>query len=294
MKFLTYKYNNEEKIGVVSKDGNKVIDLSTVLKLKTNISMLEFIDNYKIEYETKIRKKIEENKGIKIEKIELQAPIPEPRRGIICLGKNYKEHVKEVPSAMDLKGGIPENPIYFCKLVDRAVPDGKNISSHIDITKELDYEVELAIIIGKEGRNIARDKVEEYIFGYTILNDILARNLQTKHTQWLAGKSLDGTCPMGPYIVHKSKIKFPIELDIKCYINGELRQNSNTKEMIFDIPYIISELSKGITLKPGDIISTGTPCGVGMGFKPAKFLNSGDEVTCIIENIGKMTNKVED
>ncbi|SKA98333.1 2-keto-4-pentenoate hydratase/2-oxohepta-3-ene-1,7-dioic acid hydratase (catechol pathway) [Caloramator quimbayensis] len=293
MKFLTYKYKEQEKIGVLSKDENKVIALSEVLGLNPNISMIEFIEEYRDEYEEKIKKAIENNKGVNINEVELQSPITVPKRNVICLGKNYKEHVKEVPSAMDFKGGVPECPIYFTKLVNRAVAHGENIPLHSDLTNELDYEVELAVVIGKEGSDIPENEVEDYIFGYTILNDISVRNLQTKHIQWFLGKSLDGTCPMGPYLVHKSMLKFPLELDIKCYVNDELRQCSNTREMIFDIPYIISNISRGLTLKKGDIISTGTPSGVGMGFKPPKFLKGGDVVTCEIQGIGVLRNIVK-
>ena len=162
-----------------------------------------------------------------------------------------------------------------------------------DYTYKIDYEVELAIIIGKGGKDISPENAEEYIFGYTIGNDISARDVQTKHTQWFKGKSLDTFSPLGPCIVDKSEIKFPIELDISCKINGEVRQNSNTKNLIFDIAYILSDLSKALTLKAGDIILTGTPAGVGVGFKPHKYLKSGDIIECYIENIGRLTNIVE-
>lgn len=290
MRFLTYIYNDEEKIGILTREGNKVLDLSQILNINKDINMIEFIEIFNEEYEEKIKRELDKEQGIDIENIKIQAPIPNPKRGVICLGKNYKEHVKEVPSAMDLKKGVPENPVYFCKFVDRAVAHKEAIPAHSDITEELDYEVELAVVIGKEGKNIPKDKVKDYIFGYTILNDISVRNLQTKHVQWFRGKCLDGTCPMGPHLLHKSEVKYPVELDIKCYVNDELRQNANTREMIFDIDYIISDFSKGTTLKPGDIISTGTPSGVGMGFNPRKFLKDGDRVTCVVENIGELSN----
>lgn len=292
MKFLTYIYDKEEKVGVISQDGRSVLDVGIILEWNRNFTMVDLIKNFSEIQEEKIRKAMKENNGIEMSKIKLEAPIPEPARGVICLGKNYKDHVKEVPSAMDLKGGIPENPIYFYKLVDRAIAHEENIPCHEQITKELDYEVELAVVIGKEGKNIPLEQAEEYIFGYTILNDISARDLQTKHIQWFRGKSLDGTCPMGPYLVYKSEIKSPVELEIQCYVNGELRQNSNTREMIFNIPYIISDLSRETTLKPGDIISTGTPAGVGMGFTPRKLLKSKDEIVCKIEKIGELRNVV--
>lgn len=294
MKFLTYQYQGKEYIGVLSLDERFVLNLSEILDLSSSISMTEFIEIYNDEHESKIKNALKEKQGVSIEEVVLQSPIPQPKRGVICLGKNYKEHVKEVPSSMDLKNGIPEYPIYFNKMLDRAVAHLGIIPSHKEITQELDYEVELAVVIGKEGRDIPKDNVEEYIFGYTIINDISVRNLQSKHGQWFLGKSLDGTCPMGPYLLHKSQVKFPLELEIKCYVNDQLRQHGNTKDMIFDIAYIISDLSKGITLKPGDIISTGTPSGVGMGFNPPKYLKSGDKVICEIEKIGKLINIIGD
>jgi len=200
--------------------------------------------------------------------------------------------VKEIKMTKITDTGIPEFPIYFTKVASPAIGSEENIKFSNDVTTQVDYEVELAIVIGKEGFNIKPEKAEEYIFGYTIINDVSARDLQGKHTQWFKGKSLDTFCPMGPCIVHKNEIPLPMELNIKCSINGELRQNSNTKNLIFDIPYIISDLSKGLTLKPGDIISTGTPSAVGMGFQPPKVLKNGDVVECYIENIGELVNEV--
>lgn len=292
MKFVTFILDGVQTIGILTEDEKRVVRIKDILGKNTPSTLVELVENFSDE----CRNALNNFKGIyeefDIEKVTLKAPIPIPKRGIICIGKNYKEHVKEVPSNIDFKNGIPENPIYFLKLVDEAVAPGGNILLNSDVTSQLDYEAELAVVIGKEGKNIPKDKVEEYIFGYTIINDISARDTQGKHVQWFLGKSLDGTCPMGPCIVDKSQVKFPPKLDIKCYINGELRQNSNTREFIFDIPYIISELSKGITLKPGDIIATGTPAGVGMGFNPKKFLNNGDEVVCVVEGIGMLKNTV--
>jgi len=297
LKFVTFYYKDREQVGLLSKEEDRVFSIKELLNSNKPNSMLELIEDFNENLESKL-KNVYENldnlKGTHVSEVKLLAPIPEPRRGVICLGKNYAEHVNEVPSAIDFKKGLPENPIYFCKLVDRAIEDKGAISIHKDVSKQVDYEVELAVIIGKKGRDIPKDKVEEYIFGYTILNDISLRDIQAKHIQWFKGKSFDGTCPMGPCIVYKSEIKFPVELDIKCYVNGELRQDSNTRKMIFDIPYIISEFSKGTTLKPGDVISTGTPSGVGMGFKTPKLLKVGDEVMCYIEKIGTLTNIVED
>ncbi len=226
--------------------------------------------------------------------IKLEAPIPEPKQDIICLGINYMEHaVESVRYKKEAFDGTREFPVYFSKRVNRAVADGDYIESHDDIISTLDYEAELAVIIGKDAKNVSKEDAFKYVFGYTIINDVTARELQTRHKQWYFGKGLDGFTPMGSWIVTADEIPAPPVLNIKSYVNGELRQNSKTDLFIHDIPYVISELSKGMTLKAGTIISTGTPAGVGMGFVPPKFLSKGDEVVCEIEKIGKITNIVK-
>lgn len=292
MKFVTFIQNNIETIGIMTKDEKGIIPINEILENDAPKNMKELILNFSNICFEKLAKAEVSMSGIDMSLVKIIAPIPTPERGIICLGKNYREHVKEVASAIDNDIEIPEYPIYFSKLVDKAIGSDGIIPLHKDITDSLDYEAELAVIIGKEGKDIPFEKVEEYIFGYTIINDVSVRDLQRRHRQWFRGKSVDGSCPMGPCIVDKSEIKFPVELDIKCYVNGNLRQDSNTREFIFDIPYVISEFSKGLTLKVGDIISTGTPSGVGMGFKPPKYLNSGDKVECIIDKIGILRNVV--
>jgi len=228
--------------------------------------------------------------SIPLKNVKLIAPIPYPRRNIICLGKNYVKHAQEIAGTIKGGGDFPGEPIYFSKFASPAIGPDDYIMAHENVTSCLDYEVELAVVIGKNGMNIKRYEVEEYIFGYTIINDVTARDLQKTHGQWFRGKSLDTFCPMGPCILHKSEVPFPVKLDISCSINGELRQSSNTGEMTFDIPYIISQLSEGIELKAGDIIATGTPEGVGIGFNPPRYLKPGDVVTCTIEKIGTLTN----
>lgn len=183
-------------------------------------------------------------------------------------------------------------PIYFSKIANPAIGNNDDITYNPNVTNRVDYEVELAVIIGMTCSNIKPDEAKNYIFGYTIVNDISARDIQTNHIQWFKGKSLDTFCPMGPYIAYKDVINYPVKLNISCKVNGEMRQNSNTEKMMFDIDYIISDLSKGITLNPGDIIITGTPEGVGLGFKPPRLLNNGDVVECEIEGIGKLINNV--
>ena len=291
MKFASFIYNGEEKIGAVKE--NRVYVLENILQNPPK-NMLELIDVYSGDVVAEINESIGEDEGINLGDIKLIAPIPEPKRGVICLGKNYLEHVNEVDTVLiSGKDGIPQAPIYFYKLVDRAVGHMEEIHSNAEVTSQLDYEVELGVIIGKEGKNIPLERVEEYIFGYTIINDISAREIQKKHVQWLRGKSLDGTCPMGPYIVTKDEIEFPPKLKIESYVNGEKRQSGNTTQMIYGISRVISEFSRGTTLKSGDIISTGTPAGVGMGFTPPKYLKSGDLVECRIDGIGVLKNKVK-
>lgn len=225
--------------------------------------------------------------------VELLSPIIAPKNDVICLGINYVEHGKEA-ARYNKEAFLRERPhaIYFSKRVNCAVSPTGNIEGHFDITNKLDYECELAFIISKDAKNVKKEDAYDYVFGYTIVNDVSARDLQTNHKQWYFGKSLDGFTPIGPCILTADETEFPPKLDIKSYVNGELRQNSNTEYMVFDIPHIISELSQGMTLKAGTIIATGTPSGVGMGFDPPKFLNAGDEVICEIEKIGRIVNKV--
>lgn len=200
------------------------------------------------------------------------------------------EHAVESYNFKKIKfDGKREYPVYFSKRVNEAVADGGTILSHSDITKSLDYEAELALIISKDAKNVSKDKALEYVFGWSIINDISSRDIQNKHKQWYYGKSLDRSLPFGPWIVTSDELDVS-SLDIKSFVNGELRQNSNTSKLIFDAAYVISDLSKGMTLKAGTIISLGTPSGVGMGFTPPKFLNSGDEIVCFIEGIGELKN----
>ncbi|MDD6569922.1 MAG: fumarylacetoacetate hydrolase family protein, partial [Acidaminococcus sp.] len=217
-----------------------------------------------------------------------------PRNDIICLGINYKSHDEELPDDY-----VPEKivqrqvPVYFSKRVDRATdPDGI-IDGHFNVVKELDYECELAVIIGKEAKNVEEKDAADYVFGYTIINDVTARDVQVAHKQWYFGKSLDTFAPMGPCIVTADEFPFPPALHLTCKVNGQLRQDSNTKYLVHGIPYIISELSKGMTLRAGTIIATGTPAGTGIGMNPPQFLKSGDVVECSIEGIGTLRNVVK-
>ena len=217
-----------------------------------------------------------------------EAPIPRPTKNIFCVGKNYVDHAIEMGSEAD----IPEHVMLFSKAPTSVIGQGAPIPNHEEVTNQLDYEGELAVVIGKTGKAIQKEHALDYVFGYTILNDITARDLQARHKQFLLGKSLDGSCPMGPYIVEKSEIDNPNQLDIETKVNGESRQKSNTKQFIFPIEEIIEVISKGMTLEPGDIIATGTPAGVGKGFKPPRFLTKGDCIEITIDKIGTLKNSI--
>ncbi|WP_298705513.1 fumarylacetoacetate hydrolase family protein [uncultured Veillonella sp.] len=220
-----------------------------------------------------------------LQDVVLEAPI-RPHRNIICVGKNYREHVAE----FDKSAQEPEHPVFFTKLPSAVIGPKQTIPLHPNATSMVDYEGELAIIIGKRGSQIPEDEVFEHIFGYTILNDVTARDLQCRHEQWFLGKSLDGFAPMGPAILIGDKQ--PKHFEVRTYVNSELRQSGSTEDLIFSIPKLVSTLSQGITLEPGDIISTGTPSGVGIGFNPPRLLNEDDLVSITIEGIGTLENPV--
>ncbi|QDP42253.1 fumarylacetoacetate hydrolase family protein [Radiobacillus deserti] len=212
-------------------------------------------------------------------------PVLNPSK-IICVGKNYKEHVAE------MKSEIPEYPVLFAKF-SNALIGPEDFIQKSEKTNQLDYEVELAVVIGKEASEVTKEEALDYVAGYTIGNDVSARDLQKRTPQWLQGKTLDKSTPIGPWIVTKDEIPDPSQLEIKSYVNGEERQSSNTKHLIFDIPFLIEFISGLITLQPGDIILTGTPDGVGFAMDPPRFLQDGDTVTLKIEEIGILENQVK-
>jgi 2-keto-4-pentenoate hydratase/2-oxohepta-3-ene-1,7-dioic acid hydratase in catechol pathway len=230
-------------------------------------------------------------------KVKLVAPIPRPARNIFCVGKNYHEHAREFhTSGFDASAGkdaIPEVPIIFTKPPSCVIGPGAPIPGHLDPTNSVDYENELTVVIGKGGRGISKARAFEHVYGYTIINDVTARTLQHRHKQWFIGKSIDGFCPMGPVLLTADEVPDVGELHLTTRVNGELRQDARVKDLIFDIPTLIETISAGITLEPGDLIATGTPSGVGIGFKPPKYLKKGDIVSLTIEPIGELTNPVE-
>jgi len=226
--------------------------------------------------------------------VTLRAPVPHPRRNIFCVGKNYFEHAHEfAKSGFDssaASGAVPEAPIIFSKVPESVTAHGANVPIDASVDPSVDYEVELTVIVGKGGRGIKKADAYDHVWGYTIVNDVTARDLQGRYKQWLIGKSQDGFCPMGPIAVTADEID-PENTQVRTWVNGELRQDANTRDLIFDIPTLIETISAGITLVPGDLIATGTPAGVGIGFNPPKYLKPGDVVRLEIQDIGILENR---
>lgn len=294
MKLITFRKDGQDMAGVVSIDRTRVTPVNA-LGLPFS-SMNELIENASPEDLRSLREGADGKAAasLLLAEVELLAPIPVPRQDVLCLGINYMEHAVESAryKKEDFNGERPY-PVYFCKRVNECTPHGGFIDGHFDIQSRLDYEVELAVILGKDAKNVKKEQAADYVFGYTIVNDVSSRDLQSRHKQFYFGKSLDGFTCMGPWIVTADELPCPPVLHICSRINGETRQDSSTGNMIFDIPYIIEELSSGLTLKAGTVIATGTPSGVGMGFDPPKWLKSGDLVECEIEKIGVLANRVK-
>lgn len=283
MKLVTYLKDHREWTGILADDGASVFPLPYP-------DMQSIIESPREALTAAAGTSID---SIPLSEVTLLAPIPHPRQDVICLGINYHAHAEEA-ARYSAEAFTKERPIpiYFSKRVTEAVPPEGFIESHPGLVERLDYEVELAVIIGKTARAVKAEDAADYIFGYTVLNDVSARLLQTTHKQWYFGKSLDGFTPIGPCITTADEISFPPALKISARVNGELRQDATTDLLITGIPAIIEELSSGMTLLPGTIIATGTPAGVGMGFDPPKFLSPGDVVECSIEKIGTLRNTV--
>ncbi len=234
--------------------------------------------------------------AIPLDQVKLTAPLPRPRRNIFCVGKNYYAHAREFAgsgfdSSAQSGGEIPAHPIIFTKVPECVVGPVDEIVIPKGVSDAIDYEVELAVVIGKGGKGITAADAMDHVWGYTIINDVTARDWQARHQQWHMGKSFDTFCPMGPWLVSKDECDGN-KVQVRCWVNGEIRQDANTADLIFSIPFLIETLSAGITLYPGDVIATGTPVGVGIGFKPPKYLVVGDVVKMEIEGIGTIENRL--
>ena len=229
---------------------------------------------------------------IPLDSVRLFSPLARPTKNIFCVGMNYAEHARESMRAKGLPETLPEYPVFFTKAVTTVNHPGGSIPLDPKITQQLDWEVELAVVIGARGKNIKRADAMRHVWGYTIVNDVSARDLQNRHQQFFKGKSLDGTCPMGPCILTADEVPNPAELGLRLRVNGVTKQDSTVADLIFDIPTLIESLSLGQTLEPGDIIATGTPSGVGMGRTPQEWLKVGDVIEAEIDRIGVLRNTV--
>ncbi len=294
MRFVRYEYKDTISIGVLSEDESTVISLESMLPVRYE-DMVQFIAEAGAEQLDQIKKIVCKGcRGLKTEEVRLLAPIERPIHDILCVGVNYRDHLEETKEKFaDSNFQEPFKTVYFSKRSCAISGPGDVIEGRPDLDTKLDYEVELAVIIGKRGKDIPPEEAESYIFGYSVFNDVSARSLQQNHQQWFKGKSLDTFTAMGPCILTKDALPFPIHVDVKSYVNGELRQSSNTRRLIKTVPALIAELSQGMTLEPGDIIATGTPAGVGMGMNPPGYLKAGDVVRVEIPEIGMLENVVK-
>ena len=295
LRLVSYTHRGLPQWGVLSEDGRAVLsayDLEEVYSVFLGSTLAEFIETgeeglLSLAQALSQNEKEAEVSSVPLSEIEINIPFW-PRRNIFCVGKNYKEHVREFEKNEAAKD--PVDPIFFTKATTSVIGPEEAIDSHPDVTREVDYEGELAVIIGKQGTDIAPEDAADYIYGYTILNDVTARDLQRKHAQWFLGKSLDTFCPIGPFVLVGARAE-PFTLYTR--VNGNLRQEGNTEDLIFSIQKLISVLSRGMTLLPGDVIATGTPKGVGMGQNPPTFLQKGDVVEITIDAIGTLRNTVK-
>ncbi len=288
MRLLTLLKDEKQIICVLDKTGEKCIDIATVGLGSLYSNMNELILNG-ADKDFAILREISQKEsasGLDFANATILSPIPRPVHDIICLGMNYSEHAAEFGRE------TPDVPVFFSKRA--AMTSGYNgkIDGHLDVDEQFDYEVELAVIIGSKCSKIAESEVESRIFGYTVFNDFSSRRLQNLHKQWFLGKSGDTCASMGPWIVTKDELPMPFEVNLCSRVNGEIRQSSNTGLLVHSIPKVIALLSQTITLEAGDIIATGTPSGVGMGYKPPRFLKSGDVVECEIERVGLLRNTI--
>jgi 2-keto-4-pentenoate hydratase/2-oxohepta-3-ene-1,7-dioic acid hydratase in catechol pathway len=291
MRFATVEYKGKTFVGSVDKsdgvtplmtrEGVPVSDLMEVIRNQSRFDSLYALSG----------------EPIALPALKLKAPLPVPVRNIMCVGKNYREHAKEFTasgfdsSASSAADAIPTAPIIFTKMPQSVIGPDEPILYPTGVSDQLDYEAELAVVIGKAGRGIPLASTMEHVWGYTIVNDVTARDLQAKHKQWFLGKSMDTFAPMGPWCVTADEVDLA-SAGIRCWVNGELRQDAKFTDLIFDIPTLISTISAGISLMPGDIIATGTPAGVGIGFKPPRFLAKGDTISMEVDGIGRLTNPV--
>jgi 2-keto-4-pentenoate hydratase/2-oxohepta-3-ene-1,7-dioic acid hydratase in catechol pathway len=290
MRIASYLHHDEPAVGLVSADSTSVrpFDLPARQRVLGALPVIEAAARGEALPAL--------GEPVPLTSVRLTAPIPKPRRNIFCVGKNYHAHAKEFAgsgfdSSAKAGGDIPAVPIFFTKVPESVIGPDEPIVIVPEVSDATDYEAELAVVIGRGGKGIKAADAMAHVWGYTIINDVTARDWQQRHLQWHLGKSFDTYCPMGPWLVSADECDAR-RTGIRCWVNGEERQNANTADLIFDIPTLIETLSAGITLYPGDVIATGTPVGVGIGFKPPKYLKPGDIVRVEIDGIGTLSNPV--
>lgn len=288
MRIATYVQNGKRHVGIVSADGQQV----TAFKLATESAQRGALPLIEALASSGVLPPVDST-SVPVSSVKLEAPLPVPRRNLWCVGRNYHAHAKELQTSVfkDNDANPASWPIVFTKVPECVVGPHDDVRlPGASVSEQIDYEAELAVVIGEGGKNISRADAMKHVFGYTAVNDVTARDVQMRHQQWDMGKSFDSFCPMGPWIVTAD------ELDgnrtrVRCWVNGELRQDGPTENLIFDIPTLIETVSRGITLYPGDVIATGSPAGVGLGMKPPRFLRSGDVVRIEIDGVGAIENK---
>jgi 2-keto-4-pentenoate hydratase/2-oxohepta-3-ene-1,7-dioic acid hydratase in catechol pathway len=287
MRLVTFKHGGGARVGAL--EGSHIVDLHGVAH-----DMIALIEQGN-DGLARAREAIAAAHGdalLPLSAATLLAPIPLPRKNMVCLGMNYAAHAYEGARARGMPEVLPEYPVFFTKATTCINSPEGVVPLHEDVTSQLDWEVELAFIIGRRAYKVPREEAMSYVFGYTVVNDVSARDLQARHQQFFLAKSLDGCGPMGPYIVTADEIPDPHNLRLRLRLNGQTMQDSNTSDQIFKIPEVIAVLSSGMTLEPGDIISTGTPAGVGLGMKPQLFLKDGDVMEAEVDGIGILRNTV--
>ena len=286
MRIATFEHLGKRRVGIVSGDGASVQPLQ-LPQAAADLGVLALV----LDAAAGAPMPPADGAALPLAAVKLAAPIPRPRRNLFCVGRNYHEHAKELSGSVfkDSSANTAAWPIVFTKVPECVVATGQPVLLPVEVSEQIDYEAELAVVIGKGGRNIRREDAKGHVFGYTIVNDVTARDVQMRHQQWDLGKSFDTFCPMGPWLVTADDLDGQATR-VRCWVNGELRQDARTTDLIFDIPTLIETCSRGITLLPGDIIATGTPSGVGMGMKPPVFLRAGDTVRIEIDGIGILEN----
>lgn len=302
MRFYTALINKQPEVLVGFEQGGTAYRLPLLARLAPELAFSD-MNALILGYDDKVKATLArlaanadtlQGAAVAVDEVQLLAPIVRPLQDVVCLGINYDAHAQEAGRFSDEAfGGERPYTIYFSKRVNRATATGEKVPAYAGLVDSLDYEAELGVVLGRDAKGVTKEEARDYVFGYTIINDISARNLQTRHKQWYLGKSLDGFTPMGPCIVTADEIGDEQGLDISSKVNGELRQSSNTRYMIQTVAGAIAELSQGMTLEAGTIIATGTPAGVGMGMTPPTFLQHGDKVVCEIEKIGRLENEID-